>query len=146
MAAAQERDRVHTEQLPPRERAIALAAARTGGTVRVLLPMVATLMVTATVATVSGLSTPTGTVIFKDGVTALATNTLSAGQATFTTSSLSVARYRSMKRAPLLLDPPRSAILQSPFCSRSVGTSVGNVPANCGVPFTRIWHAKSSTS
>ncbi|HKB49498.1 MAG TPA: hypothetical protein VKC57_17450 [Ktedonobacterales bacterium] len=43
MATAQERDREHIEQLPPRETAIVLAAARTGGAVRVLLPMVATL-------------------------------------------------------------------------------------------------------
>src|SRR5439155_1865075 len=41
-------------------------------------------------ATVSGsIGTPTGTVTFKDGTAALATNALSSGQATFTTAALS---------------------------------------------------------
>src|SRR5207249_548682 len=41
-------------------------------------------------ATVSGSGpTPTGTVTFKDGTTALATNALTSGQATFTTATLS---------------------------------------------------------
>src|SRR5204862_3136957 len=36
---------------------------------------------------------PTGTVTFKDGATALATNSLSAGQATYTNSALSVGAH-----------------------------------------------------
>ena len=49
---------------------------------------------TATVNAVApGAGTATGTVIFKDGATALATNTLSAGQASFTSSGLSVASH-----------------------------------------------------
>src|SRR5439155_11899517 len=42
-------------------------------------------------ATAPGSGKPTGTVTFKDGTTALATNNLSAGQATFTNSAFSVA-------------------------------------------------------
>src|SRR5207253_1431361 len=46
---------------------------------------------TATVAAVApGAGTPTGTVIFKDGATALSTNTLTGGQATFSTAALAV--------------------------------------------------------
>jgi hypothetical protein len=49
---------------------------------------------TATVTAVApGTGTPTGTVTFKDGATALVTNALSAGQATFATSTLSVAAH-----------------------------------------------------
>src|SRR5207245_4299221 len=44
---------------------------------------------TAAVSVVSpGAGTPSGTVTLKDGVTALATNTLSGGQVTFTNSTL----------------------------------------------------------
>jgi hypothetical protein len=46
---------------------------------------------TATVSPVSpGTGTPTGTVTFKDGATVLGTTNLAAGQASFTTSALSV--------------------------------------------------------
>ncbi|MGC8641029.1 MAG: beta strand repeat-containing protein [Isosphaeraceae bacterium] len=45
---------------------------------------------TATVAALSGSGTPTGIVTFMDGTTTLGTGTLSAGVATFTTSSLTV--------------------------------------------------------
>ncbi|PWU21096.1 MAG: hypothetical protein C5B50_02475, partial [Verrucomicrobia bacterium] len=49
---------------------------------------------TATVsATGGGSGTPTGTVTFKDGTTALATNSLSAGQATYATAALSTAAH-----------------------------------------------------
>src|SRR5258707_9825200 len=49
---------------------------------------------TATVTAVSpGAGTPTGSAIFKDGATALATNALSGGVATFATASLSVAAH-----------------------------------------------------
>jgi hypothetical protein len=49
---------------------------------------------TATVAAVApGAGTPTGSVIFKDGATALATNILSSGQSTLTTSSLSASNH-----------------------------------------------------
>ena len=49
---------------------------------------------TASVAAVAPASgTPTGTVTFQDGVTTLGTGTLSAGQATFVTSGLSVAAH-----------------------------------------------------
>ncbi|MFE3866447.1 Ig-like domain-containing protein, partial [Streptomyces goshikiensis] len=49
---------------------------------------------TATVtATSPGAGTPTGTVVFKDGVTTLGTVTLVSGVATFTTSALAVASH-----------------------------------------------------
>ena len=49
---------------------------------------------TATVAATSpGAGTPTGTVVFKDGATALFTNTLSGGSATYTNSALSVTSH-----------------------------------------------------
>ena len=49
---------------------------------------------TATVAAASpGSGTPTGTVIFKDGATALSTNTLSGGSTTYTNSTLSVTSH-----------------------------------------------------
>ena len=49
---------------------------------------------TASVAAVAPASgTPTGTVTFQDGETTLGTGTLSAGQATFVTSGLSVAAH-----------------------------------------------------
>src|SRR5439155_17751757 len=48
----------------------------------------------ATVAVVSpGTGTPVGTVTFKDGVTALSTNTLSGGSVTYTNSTLSVTSH-----------------------------------------------------
>jgi hypothetical protein len=50
--------------------------------------------ITATVSAVSPASgTPTGTVTFKDGATPLATNNLSAGSATYTSSALSVTSH-----------------------------------------------------
>src|SRR5258708_511458 len=49
---------------------------------------------TATVSAASpGAGTPTGSVIFKDGATALATNALSGGVATFATASLSITAH-----------------------------------------------------
>src|SRR5206468_3782569 len=49
---------------------------------------------TATVAAVApGAGTPTGTVTFKDGSTALGTASLSAGKATFATSALTTAGH-----------------------------------------------------
>lgn len=48
---------------------------------------------TATVASSSGSGTPTGTVIFYDGSTALATQTLASGTATYSTSSLTVGTH-----------------------------------------------------
>src|SRR5262249_502937 len=49
---------------------------------------------TATVTPViAGLGTPTGTVSFLEGTTTLATTTLSAGQGSFTTSSLAVGSH-----------------------------------------------------
>src|ERR1043166_1504550 len=49
---------------------------------------------TATVtATAPGAGTPTGTVVFKDGITALRTNILSGGSATYTNSTLSVTSH-----------------------------------------------------
>src|SRR5207249_428553 len=49
---------------------------------------------TATVSAVSpGAGTPTGTVTFKDSATTLGTGTLTGGQATFLTSSLSVSNH-----------------------------------------------------
>jgi hypothetical protein len=45
---------------------------------------------TATVTPTSGSGTPTGTVTFSDGASSIGSGTLSGGQATFTTSSLSV--------------------------------------------------------
>src|SRR5439155_203068 len=49
---------------------------------------------TATVSAVGpGNGTPTGTVTFKDGATALATNNLSGGQATYSSSTFSVASH-----------------------------------------------------
>jgi FKBP-type peptidyl-prolyl cis-trans isomerase 2 len=53
-----------------------------------------TVTFTATVSAMSpGTGTPTGTVTFNDGGTALATETLSGGSATFATSSLAVAEH-----------------------------------------------------
>ena len=49
---------------------------------------------TASVTAVApGAGTPTGAVIFKEGATSLGTNTLSAGQATFATTNLSVGAH-----------------------------------------------------
>ena len=49
---------------------------------------------TATIAPAGpGAGTPTGTVTFKDGATALSTNTLSAGQVNYTNASLSVGSH-----------------------------------------------------
>src|SRR5207244_2886541 len=49
---------------------------------------------TATVtATSPGTGTPTGSVVFKDGVTSLATNNLSAGSVTYTNSTLSATNH-----------------------------------------------------
>jgi Subtilase family/Bacterial Ig-like domain (group 3)/Bacterial cadherin-like domain/Bacterial Ig domain len=49
---------------------------------------------TATVTAIApGVGTPTGTVTFKDGSTTLSTQTLSGGQATYTTAALSVATH-----------------------------------------------------
>src|SRR5207249_2021807 len=49
---------------------------------------------TATVAATSpGAGTPSGTVVFKDGATALSTNTLSGGSVTYTNSTLSVTSH-----------------------------------------------------
>src|SRR5205823_1634709 len=53
-------------------------------------PMVFTVTVTATSP---GSGTPSGTVTFKDGAAALATNNLSGGSATYTNSTLSVTTH-----------------------------------------------------
>src|SRR5204862_290772 len=51
-------------------------------------------IITATVsATAPGSGTPSGTVTFKDGATSLATNNLSAGQATYTNAAFSAASH-----------------------------------------------------
>jgi phospholipase/lecithinase/hemolysin len=51
------------------------------------------IILTATVTPAVGSGTPTGTVTFKDGSTALGTGTLDAGSATFTTSTLSAGTH-----------------------------------------------------
>lgn len=52
-----------------------------------------TVTLTATVSPTSGSGTPTGTVTFSDGSTTLASESLTNGQATFTTSSFSVGSH-----------------------------------------------------
>src|SRR5439155_17536494 len=53
----------------------------------------ASVTVAATVATSSGLGTPTGSVTFRDGVTPLATTALSGGTAALTTSALTLGTH-----------------------------------------------------
>jgi uncharacterized repeat protein (TIGR01451 family) len=107
---------------------------------------------TATVTPTGGTGTPTGTVTFTDGATALGTGTVSGGQATFTTSSLSAgnhsitatyngdANFLASTSAPLI-----QAVNQPATTTTTLASSVN--PSNVGqaVTFTATVTSSAGT-
>jgi len=107
---------------------------------------------TATVAHTSGTGAPTGTVTFSDGGTNLGTGTLdTSGNATFTTSTLSAARARSLRHMEATLRlagaPPRRRRTLWPWRAQSTSVSSNSSSSTYGqsVTFTATVSPSAAT-